>query len=391
MAKSKSFFGLRKGSTKTMTYSVLKGQQITKDRVTDVANPKTQAQMIQRMIFAQAVKFYKQALANFFNFAFESKKVTESDYNAFVRLNVSRAIAVDFDNYNNPAYPSLGNFQVTQGSLQSPECEWADVDSTFNLYCTSTESVATIGQLSSAILAYYPGLVAGDIVTITHVVSALDDNAELAENAAPTWKIVQFFLDPNDARSCTDVISPDFVSGDGYVELFERVIDRLQMASVTFSRNTPSGLKVCDSYMIPSRSTWFFIESISTEAAKRQCAISWGATDPAILQGGAVNGGNVDVQYTAYVLGGLRVQNRTAEKKYSDMTFSPSNPPYSGNMDIKLNGTTLSAGADGEYSSSSYPLGMKWTGSIWQLMLKPNTPLIAFRELSINGKSVTLV
>ena len=35
MAKSKSFFGLRKGSTKSHTYSTLDGQQITKDRVYD--------------------------------------------------------------------------------------------------------------------------------------------------------------------------------------------------------------------------------------------------------------------------------------------------------------------------------------------------------------------
>jgi hypothetical protein len=33
MAKSKSFFGLRSGSTKSLTFQVYRGQQITKDRV----------------------------------------------------------------------------------------------------------------------------------------------------------------------------------------------------------------------------------------------------------------------------------------------------------------------------------------------------------------------
>lgn len=50
MAKSKGFFGLRKGSTKSLTFSVLDGKQITKDRVYDVKNPRTESQMRQRML-----------------------------------------------------------------------------------------------------------------------------------------------------------------------------------------------------------------------------------------------------------------------------------------------------------------------------------------------------
>lgn len=50
MAKSKGFFALRKGSTKSLTYSVLDGMQITKDRVYDVKNPRTESQMRQRML-----------------------------------------------------------------------------------------------------------------------------------------------------------------------------------------------------------------------------------------------------------------------------------------------------------------------------------------------------
>lgn len=52
MAKSKSFFGLRRGSTKSHTFQVLQGVQITKDRVENVANPQSAAQMLQRVVFA---------------------------------------------------------------------------------------------------------------------------------------------------------------------------------------------------------------------------------------------------------------------------------------------------------------------------------------------------
>ena len=52
MAISKSFFGLRSKSTKSLTFSVLNGKQITKDRVSAVKNPKSEAQAMQRMRFA---------------------------------------------------------------------------------------------------------------------------------------------------------------------------------------------------------------------------------------------------------------------------------------------------------------------------------------------------
>lgn len=57
MAKSSSFFGLRRGSTKSLTFQVLDGKQVTKDRVSVVANPKTSAQATQRQKLLPAVRF----------------------------------------------------------------------------------------------------------------------------------------------------------------------------------------------------------------------------------------------------------------------------------------------------------------------------------------------
>lgn len=59
MAQSKGFFGLRKGSTKNFTFSTLDGKQITKDRVFDVKNPRTESQMRQRMLMTTVGAAYK--------------------------------------------------------------------------------------------------------------------------------------------------------------------------------------------------------------------------------------------------------------------------------------------------------------------------------------------
>lgn len=58
MAKSSSFFGLRRGSTKSLTFQVLDGKQITKDRVTHVHNPRTEQQMMQRVFMYNVQRAY---------------------------------------------------------------------------------------------------------------------------------------------------------------------------------------------------------------------------------------------------------------------------------------------------------------------------------------------
>lgn len=59
MAQSKGFFGLRKGSTKNFTFSTLDGKQITKERVYDVKNPRSENQMRQRMLMTTVGAAYK--------------------------------------------------------------------------------------------------------------------------------------------------------------------------------------------------------------------------------------------------------------------------------------------------------------------------------------------
>lgn len=58
MARSSSYFGLRTGSTKSHTFAVLKGVQITKDRVLNVANPSTNAQRVQRVLLNTVAQAY---------------------------------------------------------------------------------------------------------------------------------------------------------------------------------------------------------------------------------------------------------------------------------------------------------------------------------------------
>lgn len=89
MAKSKGFFGIRTGSTKNFTFSELHGEQITKERVSKVKNPRTISQMRQRMLMATigAAYSYMKTIADH---SFEGKSVGQMCMSEFMRVNLNK-------------------------------------------------------------------------------------------------------------------------------------------------------------------------------------------------------------------------------------------------------------------------------------------------------------
>lgn len=285
MAKSNAFFSLRRGSTKSQTFQVLRGQQITKDRVTDVANPKTTAQMRQRALFATAVKFYKHANQNFFKFAFEDKKQRESEYNAFMRHNLSRSTIYAYETSRNEMFPAIGNgWLLTSGSLPSPEVYFEN--DVFNITCgTLTASASTWGAVSTALIAQL-GIQAGDLITMVEVVSsvaAIDDEP----SRAPKWVINQYVIDP----SSTAAIPSVFVPKSGYLQ-FVGVgdIDTACGFACVISRNVrTSGVKVSTSELVNNITAQDIYDDSLQDIYNQQALNSWGTTGQAILQGSLVN------------------------------------------------------------------------------------------------------
>lgn len=130
MAKSKSFFGLRKGSTKSLTFSVLRGVQITKDRVTEVANPQSRDQMVQRVAFATATQAAEKLLP-LIGISWENITNQVDSKRAFVSVNskLLRTLSTRLSPLHNvrAVYAPKGNqqlipnsYQVSRGSLVLP-------------------------------------------------------------------------------------------------------------------------------------------------------------------------------------------------------------------------------------------------------------------------------
>ena len=123
MAKSKGFFGIRTGSTKNFTFSELNGEQITKERVSRVKNPRTISQMRQRMLMATIGAAYSY-LKIITDHSFEGKTVGQQNMSEFMRLNLNKfrdasrsdSTAYAFNAYQDKLINPM-RFIVARGSL----------------------------------------------------------------------------------------------------------------------------------------------------------------------------------------------------------------------------------------------------------------------------------
>ena len=117
MAKSKSFFGLRTGSTKSLTFQVYRGQQITKDRVTRISNPRTESQMVQRALIP-IVAASRAALKGLVDHSFEGVSYGDQSLKMFSSLNL-KAGALNVASFSPNGYsnPGFANLIVSRGTI----------------------------------------------------------------------------------------------------------------------------------------------------------------------------------------------------------------------------------------------------------------------------------
>ena len=120
MAKSKSFFGLRTGSTKSLTFQTYRGQQITKDRVTSVSNPQSAAQMDQRLLLPMVANA-RTRLAGLVDHSFEGVPYGYQSLQKFSSLNLQKgALTVSSYVPKGLSDPGRANFIISDGSLHAP-------------------------------------------------------------------------------------------------------------------------------------------------------------------------------------------------------------------------------------------------------------------------------
>lgn len=287
MSKRSLFWSQATGKLGDIVLARRKGETIARAYVAQPANPKTQPQMRQRILFANAVKFYKDANANYFKFAYEDKKPNESDYNAFMRHNVvSKSTLLKMAQVKGN-FPAVGkNWIIANGSLNGANYDGEDTQTPALVVTGASASTLTVGQLSALLKSTY-GLVSDDIVTIVKIRTlATTVYEDSYPYPAPEWIIRQFRIDESDTTTLHD-IDVDFVCASDKMVL-ETTQGLACWCGVVFSRQTANGLKVSDAMLIGNDFAKILWDESQDPGWQLDCLASWGASQLAILQGGAL-------------------------------------------------------------------------------------------------------
>lgn len=339
MAKGNFLLGYARGSVGDVTFSRVKGNQVAKARNRNPANPNTIPQAMQRSLFADAVRFYTRGVQNAFKFAFERKLENESDYNAFMRLNVNRGVRIGKSPES--MYPAIGDWLVADGSITPPLKEDAGVGTVIDDYSAGTyiakdtapaEYVAeallpasvislgfaasaaptTVGELSTALKAQFPQLRDGDFVTILLISQAfanpLFDLFPSAHGYAegvmedPAWSFAQFTIDEGNTANVSTIyhsagtsLNFDYYASSGAaISLMRRSqfvaevgveYGTIAAGAVIFSRQTSSGLIVSTAPLSRGYRYGLAVDGCRDDQWNDMVMVDWGAADPAILQG----------------------------------------------------------------------------------------------------------
>lgn len=201
MAKSKGFFGLRKGSTKSLTFSVLDGKQITKDRVYDVKNPRTESQMRQRMLMTTVGAAYKM-LKSIADHSFEGfssgmqcmRQFNSRNLNRFKQAAAAKG-SVAFNEYKDGDINPLP-FILASGSLPGFAFKFDD-----------TSNLEIVGEKENADFTTAEGIYAAlgvqrnDLITFCTVIGEGSTSNGVYSYVAERFNIVRLYCDKSGAVS----------------------------------------------------------------------------------------------------------------------------------------------------------------------------------------------
>ena len=157
------------------------GRTLQRELAPEVKNPKTPAQMGQRVKWANLVAFYR-ANAGWMPKAFENKKATQSDYNKFMSLNASNSRIFLTKEQARQGACVVDSYRVSDGTLQPVDIFPTEQNWVTNLYLTGLDKLdetTTLAAFSNALLSSNAGLRSGDQLSFIRVTQLFNNTTDI--------------------------------------------------------------------------------------------------------------------------------------------------------------------------------------------------------------------
>lgn len=157
------------------------GRTLQRELAPEVKNPKTPAQMGQRVKWANLVAFYR-ANSGWMPKAFENKKATQSDYNKFMSLNAANSRIFLTKEQARQGACVVDSYRVSDGTLQPVDIFPTEQNWVTNIYLTGLsklDATTSVAAFSTALLASNAGLRSGDQLSFIRVTQLFNNTTNI--------------------------------------------------------------------------------------------------------------------------------------------------------------------------------------------------------------------
>lgn len=186
-----------------------------------VTNPRTQAQMLQRVRWANLVNFYR-VNRSWMKYAFETKKKNQSEYNKFMSLNVATSPIYFTKQQATSGACVVYPYIITQGSLPTIEQNLTGGKIITNLFLPADfeldESVS-VKDLSNALVSVNPALRYGDQISFIRLYQQANPTAAVPYMVLRKYELVLSSTDTSKVELYwpMDIIVNEVVGGNNCV------------------------------------------------------------------------------------------------------------------------------------------------------------------------------
>jgi hypothetical protein len=203
------------GSTGDFTFKQLNGQTVVSEKVTQMRNPRSSAQMQTRTRFTNIVSMYR-GIRPLINYGFETKAKGCSDYNMFVRVNMQQTPVYLTKQAVAGGACVAAPYQITQGSLPAIVVTGTGQNgvSDIRLGGESITTATTVAEFSQAVVENNADYKYGDQISFFLIKQKVN-----AETGIPycQFSAAKVVLDAANNAQLVDVVSGShgFASIDG--------------------------------------------------------------------------------------------------------------------------------------------------------------------------------
>lgn len=293
-------------------YFQARGRTLQRELAPLVTNPRTPAQMATRVRLANLVQLYK-AGRGWMKASFENKKQTQSDYNAFVSANLTKANVYLTKQQVEAGAAVVAPVTITKGSLAPVAHTIVDTNIVTDLR-TGLDSFSdntTVGEFSRGLIQNNAGLQYGDQVSLVQFVQ------QQGQDGTPyvVCRAYEVILDQNSSSPITDYLPSDYVSADTQNNGELLITEEAPMGGYAFiiSRTVGSTIRVSSQTLVLTPNNTVF-PLFTTQAAYDAAVASYGEGEAIFLSS----------ESATNISGSQQVSRQIVSVRIGSTTYGPS-------------------------------------------------------------------